>query len=76
MMASGAWQTRRETQLQAWLHTIISEQLMRDFYDQPAVQNALPELETAVRQAILPPTTAALQLLQLYRNTSAQADKK
>ena len=70
MTASGAWQVRREAQQQAWLHTIIAEQLQQSFYTQPAVQDALPELETAVRQNILPPTAAALKLLQIYRKSS------
>ncbi|MEZ4590078.1 MAG: methylmalonyl Co-A mutase-associated GTPase MeaB [Chloroflexota bacterium] len=68
MTASGAWQARREAQRQAWLHTIIAEQLKQDFYEQTAVQTALTELETAVRQGTLPPTAAALRLLQIYRN--------
>ena len=70
MTASGAWQVRREAQQQAWLHTIIAEQLQQSFYTQPAVQDALPDLETAVRQNILPPTAAALKLLQIYRKSS------
>jgi LAO/AO transport system kinase len=70
MMAAGAWQARRETQLQTWLHSIIAEQLKRDFYSTDTVQNALPELETAVSQGHLPPTAAALKLLQIYRDAS------
>ncbi|MAU01050.1 MAG: methylmalonyl Co-A mutase-associated GTPase MeaB [Anaerolineaceae bacterium] len=70
MRESGAWQARRGAQLEDWLHTVIAEQLRQDFYNQPAVQDALPELETAVRQGTLPPTAAALQLLQIYRESS------
>lgn len=69
MVASGAWQSQREEQQQAWLHTIIAEQLKQSFYAHSAVQNALPELETAVRQGTLPPTAAARQLLQIYKST-------
>lgn len=71
MTASGTWQAQREAQLQAWLHAIIVEQLKRNFYDQPAVQAALPELETAVRQGTLPPTAAAVKLLQIYRDSAS-----
>ncbi|WP_420628064.1 methylmalonyl Co-A mutase-associated GTPase MeaB [Candidatus Leptofilum sp.] len=67
MTESGAWQARRKAQLQEWLHTVIAEQLKQSFYAQPTVQAALPDLETAVRQGKLPPTTAALQLLQIYK---------
>lgn len=66
MMASGVLQTQREKQMQQWLHTVIKEQLRRDFYDQPAIQAALPEMKTAVRQNNLPPTAAALKLLAIY----------
>ncbi|GJM42612.1 MAG: ATPase/protein kinase [Ardenticatenaceae bacterium] len=69
MVASGVWQSQREEQQQAWLHTIIAEQLKQSFYAHSAVQNALPELETAVRQGTLPPTAAARQLLQIYKST-------
>jgi LAO/AO transport system kinase len=68
--ASGALQTRRQAQLQAWLHTIIEEQLKRAFYEDTAVQTALPALETAVRQGTLPPTAAALKLLHIHQRTS------
>ena len=68
MMAAGTWQTRRAEQRQAWLHTVIAEQLSQSFYGQTAVQAALPDLETAVRLGTLPPTAAALQLLQIYQS--------
>ncbi|VAW42070.1 YgfD: protein that forms a complex with the methylmalonyl-CoA mutase in a pathway for conversion of succinyl-CoA to propionyl-CoA, partial [hydrothermal vent metagenome] len=69
MTASGALQARREAQMQQWLHTVIGEQLQRNFYDQPVVQAALPEMETAVRKGILPPTAAAQKLLQIFQKT-------
>jgi LAO/AO transport system kinase len=69
MSASGAFQLRREVQMQEWLHTIIEEQLRHDFYNRPAVQAALLEVETAVRQSLLPPTAAALKLLNIYHAT-------
>lgn len=72
MTTSGAFQTRREKQMQQWLHSVIEEQLRRDFYDQSAIQVALPEVETAVRQNSLPPTAAALKLLSIYH----EANKK
>jgi LAO/AO transport system kinase len=72
MTATGSLQTRREAQLEAWLHTVITEQLQRHFCDQPAVQAALPDLETAVRQGALPPTAAALKLLHIYRNSDTK----
>ncbi len=70
MKDSGAWQARREAQRQAWLHAVIADQLKQSFYEQPAVQDALPELETAVGQGTLAPTAAALKLLQIYRKSS------
>ncbi|WP_420645816.1 methylmalonyl Co-A mutase-associated GTPase MeaB [Candidatus Leptofilum sp.] len=69
MTEAGTLQARREAQMQAWLHTVIVEQLKQNFYDHSAVQAALPGLETAVRQGTLPPTAAALQLLQIYKTT-------
>ena len=65
--ASGTLKAQRAAQLQEWLHTIIKENLGRDFYEEPAVKNELASVETAVRQGKLPPTAAALQLLALYK---------
>jgi GTPase len=69
MTVSGELRLQRELQMCQWLHAVIEEQLQRDFYDQPAVQAALPEVETAVCQGTLPPTAAALKLLQIYKKT-------
>ena len=67
MTASGVLQAQREAQMRQWLHAVIEEQLRRDFYDQAAVQTTLAEVETAVCQGKLPPTAAALKLLQIYQ---------
>ena len=65
--ASGVLQARREAQIPEWLHTIIEEQLRRNFYDQPAVQEALPEIETAVRLARYPHCRRS-KILQIYQD--------
>ena len=70
--ASGALQARREVQMHDWLHTIIKEELQRNFYDQSAVQKALPKVETAILSGTIPPTAAALQLLRIYQETIAK----
>jgi LAO/AO transport system kinase len=67
MLASGAFQSRRQQQLREWLHRLIDEQLHRFFYDQPQVKAALPEIEYAVTKGQVPPTVAAQQLLDLLK---------
>ncbi|MCP4417307.1 MAG: methylmalonyl Co-A mutase-associated GTPase MeaB [Chloroflexi bacterium] len=67
MTASGMLQAQREVQMRQWLHAVIKEKLQRDFYGQAAVQAALPQVETAVCQGTLPPTAAALKILQIYQ---------
>lgn len=70
--ASGAWEARRRAQARAWLHTLIDEQLRAHFYNRPAVQAALPEIEQAVMAGTLPATAAAQSLLQLLQINASE----
>ena len=62
---SGIFEQRRQSQMRAWLHHLVAAQLQAFFFHHPAVQSALPEIETAVLQGKLLATTAAQQLLGL-----------
>ena len=64
-IASGAFDARRRTQAREWLHTLIDEQLRAYFYDNAAVREALPVVESAVSAGALPATAAARRLLDL-----------
>lgn len=70
MLASGVWVQRRQDQSREWLQTLIIEQLQQTFFDHPAVQAELPQIEQAVLSGQLPVTTAARQILRVFRQAT------
>ena len=62
--ASGIFAERRREQLREWLHSTLESQLRRYLYDHPALQSALPAIESAVMSGELPASAAARQLLK------------
>ncbi len=66
--ASGAWATRRREQALAWMWERIQAGLRQAFTAHPAVQAALDTATVAVREGRTPASTAARQLLALFRS--------
>lgn len=62
---SGIFEQRRQSQMRDWLHHLVEAQLQAFFFQHPAVQSALPELEAAVMRGEVPAAAAARQLLGL-----------
>lgn len=60
---SGLFEQRRQSQMRDWLHHLVEAQLHTFFFQHPAVQSALPELEAAVMRGEVSATAAARQLL-------------
>jgi len=58
---------RRRMQTVAWMHGLIHEALLQEFYRGPEVKARLPALENAVAGGKIPPLAAARELLQLAR---------
>lgn len=65
--ANGAWATRRREQALAWMWERIQAGLRQAFTAHPAVQAALDTATVAVREGRTPASTAARQLLALFR---------
>jgi LAO/AO transport system kinase len=63
---NGAFGSRRKQQTREWLHGLIENQLMRAFYNHPAVKTDLKTIEQAVMDDKQSPTQAARQLLTLF----------
>jgi len=70
---SNIFATRRQMQQLEWLHTLITEQLNKAFYNLSSVQKRLPEIEKAVINGTLPTTAAAQQLLSIFNNLLADS---
>jgi len=62
---SGIFESRRQEQLREWLHTVVETQLIDFFFRHPAIQSALPDIETAVMSGEMPTTAGAQALLKL-----------
>lgn len=62
---SGIFEQRRQSQMRDWLHHLVEAQLQAFFFQHPAVQSALPELEATVMRGEVPAAAAARQLLGL-----------
>ncbi len=64
--ASGAFEAQRQVQRLDWMRALVEEHLYTLFFDHPAVRQILPDIEAAVMNDTLPPTTAAQMLLQKF----------
>jgi LAO/AO transport system kinase len=58
---------RRRSQTVAWMHGLIQESLVHEFFRAPKVRGRLPALEKAVAEGKMPPLVAARELLKLAR---------
>ena len=63
---NGTFSNRRKTQMLEWLHAMIKERLETLFYQQPEIRRQLPQIEREVLEGTLPPTKAALKLLEIF----------
>ena len=63
MSASGFLETRRAKQKLDWMHSVIKEELMREFYSMPNIENMLSEIERDVESSVMPVTVAVKKLL-------------
>jgi LAO/AO transport system kinase len=67
--ASGAFDTRRRAQREAWLWDIVQARLLLDFKHHPAVREALARTLADVNASRMAPTVAARALLNLFERS-------
>ena len=70
---TGVFENRRREQMVDWVHSIIKEHLLAQFYSNTAVQQVLPGIEADVVNGVLPATTAVQALLNSFEKN--QEDK-
>ena len=68
--ASGEFEKHRISQLQLWLHSTVRQQLVTDFYNDPAIHEALESLKAKVADCTITPAMAAKKLIASYKNTN------
>jgi LAO/AO transport system kinase len=61
---AGVLDQRRRSQAVAWMHSLVSEALLHDFYSSPGVKLYQPEIERAVADGRMPAVAAARELLK------------
>ncbi len=64
---AGALAERRREQQLRWMWSLVEERLMLDLRGDEGVRDLLPALEADVREGRVPPTLAALRLLEAVR---------
>ncbi len=62
----GAIAERRRQQMLDWLKDLVREELQRNFYDDPRVEQALPAMRHAVLQGAITAPQAAAALLATH----------
>ena len=70
LQSSGEWKKQRQTQTGKWMWTLVEEGLLKNFRNQPNLQNQIPELEKAVESGKMLATTAARKLLESWQTQS------
>jgi LAO/AO transport system kinase len=60
---TGVLELRRNQQNLRWVHDLLSEHLLNDFYHDPVIKKILPQIEKDVVNGNIPPTQAAWKLL-------------
>ena len=66
LQQSKHWEERRSQQAIYWLHQSIRNALGDLFYNHPAVQQKLPEIEKAIKQGKRSSFKGAKELLELF----------
>lgn len=63
MAESGFFEIRRAYQKRQWLHSVLDDEILREFYSMPQIAAALPQIEAEVEASKLPVTAAVKKLL-------------
>ncbi|MCK9502789.1 MAG: methylmalonyl Co-A mutase-associated GTPase MeaB [Porticoccaceae bacterium] len=67
LKSSGEWDHRRSRQALDWLWREVSDGLLYDLKHNSTLKNSIPTIEKAVMSGDKPPTVAALEIVDLYK---------
>lgn len=67
LKASGEWHQRRSRQAIDWLWREVSDGLLTDLRRNPRIASAITTIQKAVMEGDKPPTVAALEIVDLYK---------
>jgi len=66
--SNGGFQSKRQDQLKQWLESTVEQQLMSNFYNNPAVLNARDSITAEVADGSITPVNAARKLLAIHKD--------
>jgi LAO/AO transport system kinase len=70
--AVGELLSKRKKQALDWMYFLLEEGLRTWFFNHPDIQARLPELQTAIQQQTVSPTSAAGQLLKILQQNKGE----
>jgi len=72
--SNGQFQLKRQQQLQYWLDSTLEQQLMSNFHNNRAVQDARELINARIADGSITPANAAHKLLAVHKNSQNTAD--
>jgi len=69
LKTTGEWDKRRSRQAIDWLWREVSDAMLADLKRAPHLATAVPDIQRAVMAGDKPPTVAALEIVELYKQT-------
>lgn len=72
---SGVFQLRRREQIIDWFYSMLKENILNSFFNNPKVQKILPELEQKIFTGKLSPSSAVQQLFEKLKNENFDWNK-
>lgn len=69
---NGFFEERRQSQMLEWLHSMLEEHILNDFFNHPAVKSYLPYITSEIISGNLPTTAAVHKVLENYRKYKSQ----
>ncbi|ARK31529.1 methylmalonyl Co-A mutase-associated GTPase MeaB [Halalkalibacter krulwichiae] len=72
MKETNQFQARRKEQAANWFHSLLEEQILKNFYENKEIQRTLPQLKQEVVNGDISATLAAITLLTKYNQDSGQ----
>ena len=71
MIANGFWHHQRRAQNIDWMHSVIKDYLLKEFYDTVTIKKMLVQMEEQVATEKIPATNAAKKLLSHFNDRNS-----
>ncbi len=69
---NSSFSNRRQSQVVEWLHSMLEEHILSEFFNHPSVKNHLPFITSEVIKGNLPITAGVHNILEIYKKFSSE----